>query len=615
MSVFNDACVSFRRFVKKRSTGLSIGIILLICCGVYANTLFNDFVYDDMDQVLGNHWIKSPRYIGDVFIKPVWAFRGIGQSNYYRPVMHLIYMLNYQVFGIKPWGFHLTNILFHAGASVLVLLIVSLLLKQTPLSFSGIVPSFIAALLFATHPIHTEVVAWVAAIPELSFSFFCLLALYLYMRGRADARNLQLLSVASFLLALFSKETAIMLPVIVIVYDLCFWPEEDRMYYRLKRYAPYFLVAGFYLILRFNALGGLTQVRRHAELSNYEYLINVFPLFGLYLQKLLVPLGLNAFHAFSPINSLSEVKGVLSVAAAAAFIGLTALALRKDRLVFYGFVIVAVPLIPALYIPGLGENTFAERYLYLPSFGFAFLCALAMVRLRPLSKRASVAVGGGLIALALAYSVGTVQRNYVWKDNLTLWTDTVKKSPTAAGPHRYFGEALLDKGLADRAIEQFFIALQSNPDSPGVHNNLAAAYTRKDQRQDAFRHVRIALALQPQLAEAHLNLGVLYDRDELHDKAIQEFRIAVQLNPNSPDANRTLGIAYGEGGMLEEAVKYLEAALQLNPDDAEAHNNTGVAYAKMGLMDKALEHFKAAVELDPSDPDYRKNVAKAGGRT
>ena len=153
---------------------LFIIIILIASFAVYFNALFNDFVYDDKVQVLENHWIKDIKFIPEIFSKSVWSFqKGAVISNYYRPLMHLIYMLNYYIFGLNPWGFHLVNILFHAGVSVLVFIIGLRLLRESQhqASASYMIPSFIAALLFATHPIHTEAVTWVAGLPDLSFTF------------------------------------------------------------------------------------------------------------------------------------------------------------------------------------------------------------------------------------------------------------------------------------------------------------------------------------------------------------------------------------------------------------------------------------------------------------
>src|SRR3989337_1165105 len=160
--------------VKKLSSSkyTAIVIILIISIGVYLNTLPNEFVYDDETQVLENQWIRDVKYIPEIFLTNVWAFAGEERlSNYYRPLMHIIYMIDYHIFGLKPWGFHLTNIILHGGVTLLVFLIASMLINQSRdlnskskiqnLKSEILSAPFIAALLFAAHPIHTEAVTWI----------------------------------------------------------------------------------------------------------------------------------------------------------------------------------------------------------------------------------------------------------------------------------------------------------------------------------------------------------------------------------------------------------------------------------------------------------------------
>src|SRR3989338_6977952 len=180
--------------VKRVSSSKYTAIIILLIAsiGVYLNTLPNEFVYDDETQVLENQWIRDVKHIPEIFLTDVWAFAGEERlSNYYRPLMHMIYMIDYHIFGLKPWGFHLTTIIFHAGVTLLVHLIAFMLINQSQdlNSKSKILnpksqilsPAFIAALLFAAHPIHTEAVTWVGGIHELLFTLFYLLSFYFYI--------------------------------------------------------------------------------------------------------------------------------------------------------------------------------------------------------------------------------------------------------------------------------------------------------------------------------------------------------------------------------------------------------------------------------------------------
>ena len=571
---------------------LPVAVVLLASFAVYFNTLSNDFVYDDGAQVLKNYWIRDVGNLPKIFTKSVWAFQGAPVvSNYYRPVMNVVYMVNYHLFGLKPWGFHLVNVLFHAGVSVLVFFLFARLPAASP---PGSSPSslaggraggllslpFIAALLFAVHPVHTEAVAWVAGLPDLSFSFFFLLSLLLYIRateGKGLHKGRYALSVASFFLSALSKEPALTLPLLLVGYDHLLGDPEEGFRGRWKRYIPYVIAAAAYFALRLHALGGMAPERRHEHLGALQLAINVFPLFMDYLGKLLLPVNLNAFHVFHPIASMLEMKGILSVAVAAAFAGMTAVAYRKNRTACFCLLLLVAPLLPAFYIRGLGLNTFAERYLYLPSAGFAALAAMALARATDRIPRGKVVLVGALVFLTGVYSLGTVRRNAVWRTDYALFEDTVRKSPDSAIPHEKFGTALMERGRLDEAIG----------------------------------HFRTALALDPSSDEAHTNLGIAYYKKGLIDQAIEEERISIRLNPNLPEKHFNLAQALADKQLWEEAIREYEIAIRLDPNFADAHNGLGFSLAMAGFIDRAIEQFGTAARLDPDNPMYRKNLSRA----
>jgi tetratricopeptide (TPR) repeat protein len=549
---------------------LLIMMIIMVSCAVYVNTLRNGFVYDDIPQVVQNPWIREMRFIPEMFSTNVWAFQGIS-TNYYRPLMHISFMLSYALFGLAPWGFHFVNVLLHAGVTLLVFLISSRLFQAANPSaprFSPVLP-FMAAVLFAVHPIHTEVVAWVGGVTDLSFSLFFLLALYLYIlsaeRG-VHQKGLSLLSVVSFFLATLCKEPALTFPLIIVAYDYSFSREAARPLDYLKRSSPYLGAAAVYFLLRYNALGGFAPVSRHGELSAYQYLINVFPLFQQYLGKLLLPIHLNAYHMFTPISSMLEWNGALSLAATLVFGGAVLLALKKRGLVFFALALVLVPLLPALYIPGAGENTFAERYLYLPSFGLVLLVALLAGRVVLRKPRWSVPVATALALVTALYSLGTVQRNAVWKDDERLWRDVVQHSPNSAVPHYNLASALNARGRIDEAIGEYQTAIRIQP-AAVAYTSLGVAYQAKGLINEAIEQYRLALRLQPGDADAHTYLAIAYALSGALDNAIEHFRIAVQLKPDSANAQYGLGRAYLEKGRPAEAIPYLESAVRLNPDE------------------------------------------------
>jgi len=577
----------FMEPISKRTYLLMSLLIVAVSIAVYFNTLLNGFVYDDIPQVLENPWITNIKYIPDMFSKSVHGFQQNDPGlNYYRPVMHLLYLLNNYIFGLKPWGFHLTNIMFHAGVSVLIFIILFNILRQRSIAiispshsfrseiFNGLfsIP-FAAAMLFATHPIHTEAVTWVAGIPDLSFSFFCLLSLFLYIKSREAFHGRYLLSLVSFAIALFCKEAAVTFPLILMAFDCAFNQGKDRSALPWMKYIPYLAIIGFYFILRFRALGGFAPIR-HSESLNVSA-INVFFLFMLYLEKLFLPINLNFMHVLQPLESILELKGFLSIGVTIAFVLSALVSLQKNKLIFFGLVLIIVPLLPVFYIPGRGVNAFAERYLYLPSLGFVIIMALSLNVLAIQHQKVVVASLCTVLLVGL-YSIGTVKRNTVWKNDITLFTDVTSKSPDLPHPHYYLGMTYMKVGDYDNAIEQLQTAIRLR-------------YRMND-------------------AQMYYALGVAFFKKDMMDKALDYFEMAEKLNPDLLETHMYLGMVYGNMGNKEKAIDQFEASLKLQPSNAEAHFDLGLIFADNGLLEEALKHFEAAVRINPANPYYRNRL-------
>lgn len=243
-------------------------LIVLVTSALYSGVLRGGFLRDDFPVITENRWITGIGYIPEIFTSTLWGFYSGDfintPSNYYRPGMHIIYMAAYRIFGTDPAGYHAINLILHNLNGVMVFLVMSLLMSSALGNESGdgrhknLFP-LAAALLFAVHPVNAEAVAWAAAFSEATFTFFCLVSIYIYIRAGLDWRGsvaMYAISVFFFVLALFSKETAIVLPVLLVSYDLCFGRLTLRS---IKRYAPYALAAGAFLYIRSTIVGPLTD--------------------------------------------------------------------------------------------------------------------------------------------------------------------------------------------------------------------------------------------------------------------------------------------------------------------------------------------------------------------
>ncbi|MDX8410812.1 MAG: tetratricopeptide repeat protein [Mariprofundaceae bacterium] len=603
------------------SNAAKITVILMVSFGVYLNALPGAFVYDDPTLIEQNPWLSGLQYLPDIFLSNAWSFDQM-QSNYYRPLLFAILMLDYHIFGLDPWGYHLTNVLLHAGVSVLVFIVAARLLKQgsrhveeqSKVSWQAALP-LIAALLFALHPIHTESVAWVSGMTDVSFSLFYLLAFYLYMRADGRWGMAMALSACCFFLAALCKETALTLPIMLFAYDAVVRRNValtvQGFLHLLKRYFPFILAAVAYFAMRTYALGEFAPVHRHQELNAYEYFINIFPLFAQYLGKLVFPVDLNVLHVFHPIVSLTSWVGLAGILATLAFMSAGYFLARRDRIAAFCLAWIAIPLLPALYIPALGENSFAERYLYLPSAGFVILVSIALLRLAIAGRRygfvGSLALPG-LMLVGVCYAVGTVERNLVWRDELSLWVDTVNKSPDAYMAHNNLGLAQIHRGELDQAAKSLEVSLRLNPSYPKAYYNFGLVHERLGQLDAAAKKFAEAVSLDPAFAKAQHNLGTVLSRQGKLAQAIQAYAEAVRIQPDFAQAHHDLGTAYAASGMLEMAQHAYERALIIAPDLAGAYLGLGNVYGRKGQMEMSADYFARAIELDTAYAEAHHNL-------
>ena len=342
-------------------------------------------------------------------------------------------------------------------------------------------------------------------------------------------------------------------------------------------------------------LEGSWLPRSGSPLENW--LPDVFALFGRYLGKLLLPIHLNAYYPSSPAGSFFEPAVLLGLGSAVLFAAALYASLRRSKRVFLGLSFIALPLAPALYVPGIGGTPFAERYLYLPSFGFALLVALSISRAAAHTrKRELVTLVAGL-AIALLYSGATIARNQVWKDDTRLWSDTVRKSPESGIPRNNLGRAYFSMGEIEKAVEQYRVALRINPAHAEARNNLGAALATRGRVDEAESELLIALKLDPDYSDAHNNIGILYGSRGDLDLAVVHFRKALGVRPDFPDAHHNLGVTYLNQGRVDPAIEHFRETLKLKPDAVNTHMNLARAYEIKGLGDEARRHRRQAQAL------------------
>lgn len=598
-----------------------VAALLLLAVLPYLNTLQNGFVYDDNNEVLTNPYIRSFSHMGDIFSTRILAHLGArGATNYYRPISILGFLLCYKAFGLLPYGFHLANLLLHAT-------VVCLLFGLTCSLFRDRWLAFIAAAVFALHPIHTESVAWVSGVTDLDLAVFYLAAFWFFLvsarpqGGRSEWRQLGM--AGSFILALLSKEHAVTLPLVAMVYEHLY--REDRAVTSLRqkasRYGILWLLVVAYVLFRIQFFGAFAPVQLTRHVSWYEAVLSAAPLAALYVWKMVWPVRLFAYYPFH--KSVAPLDAHVLVGTGTLIVCLVIIVVlwKHHRPVSFGFLWFFINLAPVLNSRWLGPNVFTERYLYLPSAGLCWVAAWGITELwrrtsaRPGVERIAFAIV--MVGLAVLGFARIVTRNRDWRDDETYYRVTLAAVPEAASLRLNLGAVYWNRMQPVAAEREWQEALRVSPDNAQLLNNLGLACTRKKEYEQAVRYFQRSMHLRPSYTDAHLNLGRLYEVMGENRDAELQLRAAVALAPLSIQTRNELGNFYFTSGRLPEAQEQYQASVASIPNPA-ALDGLGDIAVRQGNRDAAEQEFRRAMGMDEFDFHGHYGLAEvltAEGRT
>jgi tetratricopeptide (TPR) repeat protein len=454
------------------------GILLTVTLAAYFSAFHGDFHYDDTLTVLDNPHVES-----------LYSFIG-HLDHMVRPVLYATFLFDRSLYGLNPVGYHLLNIMLHIGSGLLIYTILTRTLREQP----SPIP-FWTALLFLIHPLTSETVTYISGRASGLMSFFYLLALFLYVRWfdqPAERRWVYLSgAVASFVLSIGSKEAAVTLPIILLLWDTLIrrLHGSDTRAAMLPRHSP------FWLVLLLAAIWAWYHPR-YTALAQFSSEIR--PVWDHMLSQghvLVYSLGLyftswrqNFDHHLPVFHSLTQWPLPLDLLLICVLLAAAVLLARRLPLASFGLAWFFIQLVPTSVIPR--NDLLSERNLYLPAIGLLLAIVvlsrcftewlLAVVKRPALIRFGSIAIA---ITLVLILCLFTYQRNLLYQDRLLLWSDAVHKSPNKARPHNNLGYAYSLHGDWDRAIEEFRIAARLDPDYVLAQENLRDAYLHRVGRQ------------------------------------------------------------------------------------------------------------------------------------
>ena len=515
----NCSTPAFRIFV--------FAVITLSVLGLYGLSLGNGFVYDDEPQIVENQYIKSLYYIPQAFTSCIWKITVPTCKeyiNYYRPVHTLSYIFTYAV-SSSAFFFHLVNLSYYILLCYALFILFDKLLKNRW-------AALLSSLLFLFHPTHSEAVLWIASVPELLFSLFAILALLVHI---STYKHKAWIAPFFYFLSLLSKEAAFGLPALFVLYDYLWEGSKINLQY-FKGYWRYLFAFAIYLLMRISVIG--TRLL-YAEIDFKEQLYNSIYVFGEYIKKIFYPFSLNPYIPFESIHTVLDPKFIASFMLLAVFSLILLFAIyKKQKFIVFGIIFYIVFFVPIILFHLTGKLIIAERYLLLPSAGFALIFGYLLIILLKSPRAIQIVAFAATFSLLGIFAVRAYAQNKVWLTSEALYT--------------YIHERNLERGYP----------------SDVTYFNLASEYEKDGRVEEAKKIYEKIIAnhdskIPTDLYKAHNNYGLLFLRDGRPEEAIKYFKKSIKISPSNVVAYGNAGIAYHQKGMYVQAIEYYIDALRI----------------------------------------------------
>jgi len=590
-----------KRILKSR-TSIHLFALMALCLAVFANTLGNDFVWEDQRLVVDNRHIRDYKNIPLFFTADHWKeSRQSAPDTGFRPLRETSFAVDYWLWELDPRGYHLTNLLLHMINTVLAYCLALMLMAAASDDKESDVfeepgflsPAFLTALFFALHPIHTESVAYIKNRSDLlAFIFFqgACLFFFIFLQSRALKKKRLLYyagALACFLLSLWSKPMALTLPLVLTLYIVCF-PKNRSLSNFIFGTLPFFVLGLAYFFFERSFLIAADPVRTGFDPGSWRHAWTITTSLVWYLKMLVWPAPLNIYHLFHPHALLSDVAILLMTATLLMILYVFFKNIVAKRIFVFGLGWIMLTLVPVINIFVLEARPIAEQRLYIPSFGFCLALALVVIGIKPpgFSKSSRVLFPALItVLICLTCVVITVQRNFEWRGAGTLFSSSVNRSPKLAWAHDRLGFALREEGRLDEAVFHYRKALMLNPSQAGTYNALGAILGEKGELDEAIRYFEAALQIQPFFALAHDNLGLALSRQGRVDEAIYHYRMAVEQEPGNAWRRFHLAEALAAKGDSDEAIYHYERAFDLDPDGVLIHRRLKAVLLEKGDRD------------------------------
>jgi protein O-mannosyl-transferase len=561
-------------------------VLTLVTAAVYFQVRSYDFVnYDDGEYVYQNPHIQR----GLTYDAVKWAFTTNYAANWH-PLTWISHIIDWQLYGSKAGGHHVTNLIFHIANTLLLFLVLK---GMTNAAW----PSAFVAALFALHPMHVESAAWVSERKDVLSTFFWMLTMWTYLRYvKHPGKARYILTLMLFSLGLLSKPMLVTLPFILLLLD--YWPlgrfGKLRTYHLIREKIPFVLLAAISSVVTFLVQRNWGAVTRLTDVSLTSRIGNAFISYAEYIEKMFWPAGLVYFYPH-PGRNISMWYVVISVLFLLAVTLFVLSYCSKHRYLLTGWFWYLGTLVPVIGLVQVGEQAMADRYSYITLTGLFIIIAWGVPEVLINRRyRKIIFWTSSLIILLVLAVCSYIQAGY-WKNSMSLYTHALKISNRNYKAHFNMAVTLRDMDKFDEAVGEFQKCLQIDPNAPLALNGLGIIFGRQGKFDSAMEYFTKALNVNPKLAEARTNFGYILINQGKLDDAMVNLNESLRINPRSAMTHHYLGQVLEKKGQIDKAVSHFDEALRLKPDWEELMNE--LAWILASSNKAAVRNPERAVKL------------------
>lgn len=571
---------------------LWVGLIVLITFLTYLPTWRNGFVWDDFQDVVDNQLLRTNGGLRDL-----WTAHWGNPPLQYYPLTFTTFWVDYHLWGLQPLGYHVINVLLHTVNAILVGVLL------TRLSVPG---AWLAALIFAVHPVQVESVAWITERKNVLSGLFFLLATLAYLRFLQHAAHrwrFYGLTIGLYMCALLSKTATVPLPTVLLV--VLWWKREKINRQDLAALAPFFLLGA--------AMGILTMHFEAAFLNTQSpewhlSLIQRFLLAGravwFYAGKMIWPHPVMIIYPLWQINASAWWQYLYPLGALGAILTLWFYRARLGKAPLAAvlfFTLMLAPILGFVSMDFMHDSFVMDHWQYLASIGLIALVVAGGTRL--VRERLERTIAAATVVAVLC--IWSWHHCEAFRSQETLYGEEVALNPRCWSAYYNLGNVHLRANRLTDAVAQYEQAIQLKPDHEPALNNLAFALLQLGRANEAVDRLEQVVRISPKSADAHYNLATTLVRVGRIQDAIGECEQVVRLKPDFAEAHYTLGALSARTGQTQQAVNEFLETLRLRPDHANAHYAVGVVLANEGQRDEALSHLERAMTLEPGSEKFR----------